>query len=371
VKPRTRRLGITSAALGLAGLGVAAGLSAERYAVGRTRLRPDPRAREPFGTLRGRSRAVVADDGVTLHVEEVGPALDAGSSGRPGAGEPLTVIFTHGFALEMASWHYQWRDLSGRDAPGRLVFWDQRGHGRSGPSTPDHSTIEWLGRDLRRVIEETAPTGPVVLVGHSMGGMTIMALADAYPELFGTRVLGVALLSTSAGKIAESLLRVPAMFADPFRKVAPHAASTIGRQATVIEHGRRAGSDVAFLFTRRIAFGSDVGPALVEFVERMLAATPFAVIADFLPSFIDHDKLDALTNLTGVETLVIVGDRDRITPADHSRLIAEKLPHAELVIVPSAGHMVMLERPSLVNLHLRTLCNRVLEAVTPAAVSSA
>jgi pimeloyl-ACP methyl ester carboxylesterase len=361
VKPGARRVGIIGAAAGLAGIGVAAGLAAERYAVGRTRLKPDPRAREPFGTLRGRSRSVVADDGVTLHVEEVGSP-----------DSPLTVIFTHGFSLEMASWHYQWRDLSGRDAPGHLVFWDLRGHGRSGASASGHSTIEWLGRDLRRVIEETAGDGPVVLVGHSMGGMTIMALAEAYPELFGTRVRGIALLSTSAGKVAETLLRVPAPLAKTFRTMAPHAATALGRQATVIEHGRRVGSDVSFLFTRRVAFGSDVGPALVEFVERMLAATPFDVIADFLPTFVEHDKLDALSALHGIETLVVVGDRDRITPADHSRLIAEKLPHAELVIVPSAGHMVMLERPSLVNLHLRTLCNRVLEAATPrTAVPSA
>src|SRR3954470_23594666 len=162
-KARTfgHRAGVIGAAVGLAAAAAAAGATVERYAVGRLRLRPDARAREPFGALRGLSRAVVADDGVTLHVEEVGD---------PDA--PLTLIFCHGFSLEMASWHYQWRDLSGRDTPGRMVFWDQRGHGRSGPSTPDHSTIEWLGKDLRRVIEVTAPDGPVIVIGHSMGGMT-------------------------------------------------------------------------------------------------------------------------------------------------------------------------------------------------------
>jgi pimeloyl-ACP methyl ester carboxylesterase len=328
--------------------------------VGRLRLRPDARAREPFGTLRGRPRAVVADDGVTLHAEEVGDPNSA-----------LTLIFCHGYALEMASWHYQWRDLGDRDPPGRLVFWDQRGHGRSGPSTPDHATIDWLGKDLRRVIEVVAPDGPVVLIGHSMGGMTIMALADQHPELFGTKVLGVALLSTSSGKVAESFLQVPAALSGPFRRIAPHAASTISRRAALLEHGRRAGSDVSFLFTRRVAFGSDVGPALVEFVERMLAATPIEVMADFLPTFVDHDKVDALAALTGVETVVIVGDRDRLTPPDHSRAIMWWLPDAEFVVVPSTGHMVMLERPSLVNLHLRTLCNRVLRNLAAPVLTSA
>jgi pimeloyl-ACP methyl ester carboxylesterase len=355
-----RTVGLLGAAAGLIAAGAAAGATTERYAVGRVRLRPDARAREPFGTMRGHVHPVVADDGVTLHVEEVGES-DA----------PLTLIFCHGFSLEMASWHYQWRDLSGRDTPGRMLFWDQRGHGRSGPSTPDHATIEWLGKDLRRVIEVMAPDGPVVLIGHSMGGMTVMALADQHPELFGTKILGAALLATSSGKVAESFLQIPAALSGPFRRLAPHAASTISRRAGVFEHGRRAGSDMSFLFTRRVAFGSDVGPALVEFVERMLAATPIEVMADFLPTFVDHDKLEALTALTGVETLVMVGDRDRLTPPDHSRAIMERLPDAEFVVVPSTGHMVMLERPSLVNLHLRTLCNRVLRAIKAPVLSSA
>jgi pimeloyl-ACP methyl ester carboxylesterase len=355
-----RSAGLIGAAVGVVAAGAAAGITAERYAVGRLRLRPDARAREPFGTLRGHARAVVADDGVTLHAEELGDS-DA----------PLTLIFCHGFSLEMASWHYQWRDLSGRDTPGRMVFWDHRGHGRSGPSTPSHSTIEWLGKDLRRVIEVTAPDGPVVLIGHSMGGMTIMALADQHPELFGDKILGVALLSTSSGKVAESFLQLPAALSGPFRRIAPHAASTISRRAAILEHGRRAGSDVSFLFTRRVAFGSDVGPALVEFVERMLAATPIEVMADFLPTFVDHDKLDALQALSGVETLVMVGDRDRITPPDHSRAIMSRVPDAEFVVVPSTGHMVMLERPSLVNLHLRTLCNRVLRTADLPALTTA
>src|SRR3954471_18630957 len=85
-----RRAGLVGALLGVVAAGAAAGVTAERYAVGRMRLRPDARAREPFGTLRGHSRAVVADDGVTLHVEEVGD---------PDA--PLTLIFCHGFSLEM------------------------------------------------------------------------------------------------------------------------------------------------------------------------------------------------------------------------------------------------------------------------------
>jgi pimeloyl-ACP methyl ester carboxylesterase len=351
---------MVGAIAGIVGAGVAAGVAAERYAVGRQRLRPDPRARELFGALRGRERVVMADDGVALHVEEVGDA-DA----------PLTVIFTHGFTMSMACWYYQWRDLSATDPPGRLVFWDQRGHGRSGATSDEHATIDWLGRDLARIIEATAPSGPVVLVGHSMGGMTIMALADRHPELFGSKVMGVGLVGTSSGKVAETLFRVPAALSGHFHNAAPYVTAAVARRATILEKGRGVGTDLSFLFTKRIAFGSDPGPALVEFVDRLISATPTAVIAQFLDTFVEHDKLDALAALDGVETLVIVGDHDRLCPLAHSREIASRLPYADFVVVPSAGHMVMLERPSLVNLHLRQLCKRALQASSDAALNSA
>jgi pimeloyl-ACP methyl ester carboxylesterase len=359
VRPVARRAGVLGLAAGVVGAGIAAGMTAERYAVGRSRLRPDPRARELFGALRGAERVVVADDGVALHVEEVG-APDA----------PLTIVFTHGFTMSMACWYYQWRDLSGSDAPGRLVFWDQRGHGRSGSTSDLHATIDWLGADLLRVIDETAPTGPVVVVGHSMGGMTIMALADRRPDLFGSRIFGVGLIGTSSGKVAEALLRVPGQLSGPFTKAAPYLTASFARRATIVERGRRVGTDLSYLFTRRFAFGTDPGPALIEFVDRMISDTPTSVIAQFLDTFVEHDKLDALSALDNVETLVVVGDRDRITPLQQSRDIVSRLPYADFVVVPSAGHMVMLERPSLVNLHLRQLCKRAVRAAADAAVSS-
>ena len=109
------RKGLVGAVAGAVALGAGIGMAAERYAVGRTRLRPDPEADEPFFRLPAdRTRSVVADDGVALHVEEVGPQ-DA----------PLTVVLCHGYTQEMAVWHYQRRALS-RDDSVRAVYWDQR-----------------------------------------------------------------------------------------------------------------------------------------------------------------------------------------------------------------------------------------------------
>jgi pimeloyl-ACP methyl ester carboxylesterase len=347
---RRRAAGVAGAVVGAAALGAGIGLAAERYAIGRTRLRPDPEAAEPFFRLPAdRTRRVRADDGVQLHVEEVGP---------PSA--PVTVVFSHGYTQELAVWHYQ-RKALGHDDGIRCVFWDQRSHGRSDRSPAEHSTIDWLGRDLRAVLEATAPAGPAVLVGHSMGGMTVMALADQHPELFGPVVTGVALIGTSTGKLAEVTFGLPAAITPVTRRALPWLTRGMQRRPGVFERGRRLGTDLAFLIARHEAFGDrDVSPALVEFVERMTAGTRIDVIAEFYDTFTTHEKLHALEVLRGVATLVLVGSKDLITPAEHSELIAEALPTAQLVVLEGAGHMVQLERAQMVTLHLRALVARAL-----------
>ena len=343
---------MVGAALGVVAVGAAVGLAAERYAIGRTRLRPDPDAREPFFQLPAdRTRRVVAADGVPLHVEEVGPA-DA----------PLTVVFLHGYIQEMAAWHYQRQALT-RDNPGRLVFYDSRSHGRSGRGRPERATIDQLGRDLATVLDAVAPRGQVVLVGHSMGGMTIMALADARPELFGRRVVGVALVATSAGKLAELTFGLPTLMRPLSKLALPWLSRGIRTRPQPFETGRRLGTDLAFLLARYAGFGdSGVSPALVQFVEQMAANTPVEVIAEFYETFTTHDKLTAIEVLRSVQTLVLVGSKDLLTPVDHSRAIAQLLPAATLVVVEGAGHMVQLERAPLVTLQLRALLSRAIRS---------
>src|SRR3954453_23299736 len=136
------------------------------------------------------SRTVRTDDGVDLHVE-----VDENPDSQ------LTVVLAHGFTARMAEWELQREALRPR---ARLVLFDQRGHGRSGWTKLTKATIDRTGRDLGEVLDATTPEGPVVLAGHSMGGMSVMALARQRPELFGTRVVGVFLLATSAGGLVES-----------------------------------------------------------------------------------------------------------------------------------------------------------------------
>ncbi|HEX4815740.1 MAG TPA: alpha/beta hydrolase [Nonomuraea sp.] len=341
-----RRVGIAGALVGAASAGVAAAALAKRYAVGRIRLRPDAEASEPFGELRGREHTLITSDGVALHVELDGPD-DA----------PLTIVFCHGYCLSLESWHYQRKDLRENH---RLVLWDQRSHGRSQRARPDDSTIDRLGDDLAEVIAEFVP-GPCVLVGHSMGGMTIMALADRHPGLFGDKIRAVSLIATSAGKLAEITLGLPAMLSKVVHRVAPSTVSMLGKRGALVDRTRHAGSDIAFLITRYMGFGDsrNVSPTVVDFAESMIRATPTEVVADFYPALMNHDKLSALHVLDPVPTAIMVGDRDWLTPPDHSKAIAAALPKAQLTEVPDTSHLIQLERPGAVNDALRDLVKRV------------
>jgi len=340
-----RRAGLLGAAAGVIAGGAAIGLAVERYAVGRSFRRADTARDEPFGRLRGEAMYVIADDGVDLYVELNGPADAA-----------LTVVFVHGYALNQDAWHYQRRDLTDL---GRLVFFDQRGHGRSMRGRPERSTIDQLGEDLYRVIDAVAGDGsPVVLVGHSMGGMTVLALADLYPELFGDRIVGVALLATSPGRLAEVTLGAPAYTGRILHKLAPGLFGALVKQAELVDRSRKAGSDLSYVLTKRLAFASDVPPSLVRFAADLLASTPIDVVADFFPAFDAHDKMSALPVLQRVETLVMVGASDLLTPEEHSQDIVRAVPGAELVIIPDCGHLIICEYPDVVNHHLRELASR-------------
>lgn len=336
---------LQAAALGGAAvLGSMAGTALEKALMGLAFRSHDDEG-EDFGMLRGAARQVEADDGTLLHAEVDEPD-------DPVAAD-VTIVFSHGYTLNLDTWHYQRRDL--RDHA-RLVFWDQRSHGRSGRGTKESHTIDQLGRDLGRVIAECAPAGPLMLVGHSMGGMTIMGLAADDPDLFGTRVGAVALLATSAGHLSDLTLRLPAPAARFAQQHTEVLASAMSARADGLERGRARTTDLNYLLTKRFSFGShDVSRCHAQFVADLINSTPIEVVAEYLPEFGRHDKAEALAALQRVQTLVMVGDSDVLTPDSHSREIVRQVPGADLVILPSTGHMIISEEYRLVNSHLLDL----------------
>src|SRR4051794_16849225 len=158
-----------------------------------------------FGSLRAKGQTVIADDGTPLYVEV--DEVEAPKTRLRRAKPELTLVFCHGYALNLDCWHFQREHY--RSLGIRTVFYDQRSHGRSGRSPMGNATIDHLGSDLLTVLDAVVPEGPVVLVGHSMGGMTVIALAEQHPELFGDRIVGTALISTTAGGLDPSRILFP------------------------------------------------------------------------------------------------------------------------------------------------------------------
>jgi pimeloyl-ACP methyl ester carboxylesterase len=335
-----KRAAQLGALAGAVAAGIAAGLVAERRVVHRRTQVPGEAPHLPPG----REGLVIASDGVPLHVEEDGPA-DA----------PLTIVFIHGYTLRSECWVFQRRDLR---QLARLVLYDQRSHGQSGRSEAENCTIEQLGADLERILEERVPHGPVVLVGHSMGGMTIMSLADRRPDLFGDRVVAVALLSTSAGKLASVTFGLPALAGVALQRALPRMSVGLGRRGALVERARRSGSDLSYAMTRHLSFATPVPTEVLDLMDRMISDTSVEVISAFAPALLRHDMLAALPALKNIPVLVLVGDKDVLTPPEHSEVIAEALPEVAHVVVPDSGHMVILERPDEVNRQLRELIRR-------------
>lgn len=378
-----RKAGLAGAAIGVIAAGAAAGVAIERMTVGRgmrKRARLALDASGPYGALRGAAGKALADDGTELYyeVDDTAPVGEgAGTDGAAGAPSgprrrrlfgrkapaPVTIVFSHGYCLNQDSWHFQRAALRGLV---RTVHWDQRSHGRSARGASQSGpgavpvTIDQLGRDLKAVIDAAAPEGPLVLVGHSMGGMTMMALADQFPELVRERVVGIALVGTSSGKLGEVNYGLPVAGVNAVRRVLPGVLRALGSQAELVERGRRATADLFAGLIRRYSFSSkDVDPAVVRFAERLIEGTPIDVVAEFYPAFTDHDKAQALSVFLEVPALVLAGESDLVTPSSHSEAIADLLPDAELVLVPDAGHLVMLEHPEAVTDRLAELLARV------------
>ncbi len=290
---------------------------------------------------------MIADDGVPLHVEV--DEYDGTGRRRATKAPELTVVFVHGYSLNLDSWHFQRAAYRGQV---RTVFYDQRSHGRSGRSDPGHASMQQLGLDLKQVLDTVVPHGPVVLVGHSMGGMTIMALAEEYPELFGDRVVGVGLISTTAGGL------------EPHRIIAPMLPSTVGgalaeRLMAVLARGhrtvdgfRRIGRSIAMVATDELAFGDDVPASYVEFVDQMLSATPFEVVAEFFANFASLDKFETVKALSVVPTTIICGTADKLTSIGHSRKLHAYIAGSNLLECEGAGHLVIMERHEEVNAEL-------------------
>jgi pimeloyl-ACP methyl ester carboxylesterase len=193
-----------------------------------------------------------------------------------------------------------------------------------------------------------------------MGGMTVMAFAEQFPGMFGDRVAGVALISTSAGRLEATRVGLPSIVARAGRPLLPVVDGATRLTGTVVDRAREVSSDLAWLLTRRFGFGAArPSPALVSFVESMNARTSTETVARYLRTLYIHARYPALDALRTVPVLVVCGEKDQITPLSLSTEICRRLPDAQLVAVPESGHMVLLEHSDEVNAALVEFLEKV------------
>jgi pimeloyl-ACP methyl ester carboxylesterase len=312
-------------------------------------------------TMQAERAGVITPDGVRLHVE---------TAGSPDA--PVTVVLAHGWTCSTRSWHHQFAGLPGvLGADGvRVVAYDHRGHGRSDAAPAGTTRIEQLADDLVTVLDEVAPSGPVVYAGHSMGGMTLMALADRRPELFGARIVGAALVSTSSGQMTSRAFGLPARLDGAAAVMAPRAMNLAGARMerrevrrAAVEAEVKAWRALASARLRRpalkqLVFGKKVDPAEVDVLMADLEVLPGRSFSGFFEAITQHDLGHALAVLDNIPVEVMHGTRDRLLPPRHANRLAQLMPSSRLWTYPGAGHMLMQERPRDVTHRLASLARK-------------
>jgi pimeloyl-ACP methyl ester carboxylesterase len=301
----------------------AAGLLAQRRFT--HRIAADPERLALGSPPEGRLAEVRSADGTLLHAEVFG------NESAP------TLVLAHGWTENLSYWTYQIGELQNRGL--RIVAYDLRGHGDSQPASGGDYSIARFGEDLEAVLAACVPEGRrAMVVGHSLGAMSIAAWAEHHDV--EARAGAAALINTGVGELlAEQLLvPVPALAHALNRTVAVN--NFLGSRAPL----PRFSTPLMAAAIRYIAFGPQATPAQVAFYERMLIASPPDARANIGIALSEVELYHALPRLT-VPTIVIAGEKDRLTPPSHARRIAELLPKLEgLTVLPETGHMGPLER---------------------------
>lgn len=279
---------------------------------------------------------------------------------------PVTVVLVHCWTGDHDTWRYQVRDLRSTFGHAiRILAYDHRGHGASDETPREDATIENLGRDLSDLIDRFAPRGELVLAGHSLGGMTIMELAAARPELFGERVRGVCFVATSSGDLHTVTLGLPDL-GPRLKKALPYVLAF--RSMTLSRRQRLRAPIVESMIVRKFLFGKPMRLRDHMLTVEGLVNTPGASMTGFFEDLMDHDRLEGLeAALAGIPTFVLVGTCDLLTPPRHARKLAAGIPGARLVLSPGAGHMLPLERDEHVSQIIEQLVDGALAGQVPAS----
>lgn len=285
-------------------------------------------------------------DGTAISVWAAGPA------------DGPVLLFVHGFSLDGTTWYEQWVDLS---VDFRCVVMDHRGHGRSGRAEHGDLSLRAMGRDVAAVLERVAPDRPAILVGHSMGAMAILAMAEQRPELFGPRVVGVVFVGAASSDLLHGAMGSVTELLRPRLGTLSSAAKRVDRLRKAV---LASPADVRGAVARLTQFGPDAPQPVVDHIVHLAQRASSDVWTDGLAELMEMDLRHAVPRVR-VPALVVVGEHDRVTPPASAIGLAAELPEGRLVVLEGAGHMAMLERPVELDREIRLFALTTLGLAAP------
>jgi pimeloyl-ACP methyl ester carboxylesterase len=302
--------------------------------------------------LRRRRKGPVVSLGLgDLPPDDLGPvrSFDGTELAVRAAGDPSlpALLLVHGFSLDMTTWHEQWADLA---ADFRCVLMDLRSHGGSASAASGDVSLPAMAQDVASVMDAASPDAPVVLVGHSMGAMAILALAEARGDQFASRVAGVALIGAASADLLRGAMGSVTELLRPRLGTFRVAAQRVDRLRKAV---LASPADLSGAIARLTQFGPDAPPEVVAHVVSLAGRARSHVWTDGLAGLMEMDLRDAVGHVN-VPALVVVGEHDRVTPPAAAVELAGELPLGRLAVLEGAGHMAMLERPRELNERLRS-----------------
>jgi pimeloyl-ACP methyl ester carboxylesterase len=254
--------------------------------------------------------------------------LVAGSAGGP------AVTFVHGFPFSLEMWRSQVDAAS--SAGFRAVAYDVRGHGLSDVGDGQY-TIEGHVDDLFALLDHLK-IPMTAIVGLSMGGYIALRALQREPGRFTAAVLCD---TRSEADTDEGRLR---------RAASVRTVKKNGSAAYAADYVKSMFTEESFL-TR---------PAVVDSIRQIIARTPPLSLAGTLIALAARTDTTSSLSSISIPTMILVGERDTVTPLFSSQSMQAKIRGSELHIVPGAAHLSNLENPGFFNEKLLAFLKKAL-----------
>jgi pimeloyl-ACP methyl ester carboxylesterase len=283
---------------------------------------------EPNAMRTGTVKDVMRSDGTKIHAELYGPS------------DAPTLVFTHGWGTNSTEWYYAKRHLSDRF---RLILWDLPGLGGSSQPSDRNFALEKMASDLHSVVS-LANGKPVVLIGHSIGGMINLTFCRLYPDLVGAQIAGIVQMDTSYTNPVKTTKN--SSFSQAIQKPVAepllHAMILLSPFVRIMnwlsyENG------LTYVQNAQTSFAGSETRGQVDFVSRyQFDSSPAVVARGTLAMF--HWNATPVLSRVNTRVLIIVGQQDTTTLPSASEYMQGKLPHAELKMVKPSAHYGLLEQ---------------------------